>query len=92
MATLQYITFDSNVGDSGGGLAATGGCQLTISDCYFDSNNAIATGTGRGGAIFSEHSERACAIVQLKYICVYDFFVNVPSSCSDLGAAHQSWT
>ena len=60
--TLQYITFDSNVGDSGGGLAATT-CYLTISECYFDNNNAIATGTGRGGAIFSEHFERACAIV-----------------------------
>ena len=53
-ATMTYITFDSNSADSGGGLAVTG-CGVSISNCYFTGNNAVASGTGRGGAIYCEH-------------------------------------
>ncbi len=51
--TLTYITFDTNVADSGGGLAVTS-TTIVISDCYFIRNSAQASGTGRGGAILCE--------------------------------------
>ena len=53
-ATLTYITFDTNIADSGGGMAATA-TALTMSDCYFTHNNAQASGTGRGGAMLCEY-------------------------------------
>lgn len=52
--TMTYITFDTNVADSGGGLAMTHSATA-ISNCYFIRNSAQASGTGRGGAILCEH-------------------------------------
>ena len=53
-ASMTYITFQGNSGDSGGGLAATGAAPISMNDCYFNSNSASSTGTGRGGAMFCE--------------------------------------
>lgn len=54
MPTLDHCTFISNTADQSGGGVFVQGSGITISNCFFDSNQASSTAAGRGGAVCSK--------------------------------------